>query len=82
MGNGWQSGHLQVSDSRAGCGWLICILVSDHCRGRTGSSLWSSKTLRPWSRASPGAAWTRARLPAASLWSMRPQGVRRPPKPR
>src|SRR5215208_3490714 len=26
----------------------------------------------------PGAAWTRARLPAASLWSMRPQGVRRP----
>ena len=80
MGAGWPGGHLQVSDSRAGCGWLICILVTDHCRGRTGSFLWSSMTLRPWSRASPGAALMPARLPAASLWSIRQQGVRRPPK--
>ena len=44
MGNGWQGGLLPVSDSRAAYGWAICILVSDQRRGRTGSSLWSSKT--------------------------------------
>ena len=50
MGNGWQSGLLTVSDSRADYGWLICIPAGIHWRGRTGSSLWSSKTLRPWSQ--------------------------------